>query len=368
MSRLVVAGGGTGGHVFPGVAVAEEFLGRDREAKVLFIGTGRPVEVEVLSKRDLKSRRIMAMGFKGQGWYGRLKALAAVPVGIGQSLGIYWSFKPDLALGVGGYVSGPALAAARIMGLPTAIHEQNSIPGMTNKNLARLVDLIFISFESSRKYFPQAKTHLTGNPIRREITQAAYPRPGDKNGPTTVLVVGGSQGAHAVNMTMLEALRLRQGKMAGLSVMHQTGTNDFEMIRDAYAKLELEARAFPFIDDMAAAYQTADLVVCRAGALTVAEVAVTGRPAVFVPLPTAADNHQELNARSLVEAGAAEMILQKDLTPELLADTILRLAGDKARLNEMSQAARKAALPDAAARICDLLAAHLEKKMGRRSG
>lgn len=365
VNRLLVAGGGTGGHLFPGVAVAEEVRRRNPNADVLFVGTGRPVEVEVFRRLGLASRKITAMGLKGKTLWERVRALAAVPVGLFQSAGIVMRFKPDMVLGVGGYSSGPVCLAARIMGYPTAIHEQNSVPGLTNRLLGRVVNLIFISFESARSFFPAAKTHLTGNPIRREIAEATTTPAAPQAGGLTVLVVGGSQGAHAVNQAVIEAMRLLGPERDRFTMIHQTGTADVDAVRSAYRDLNMTADVRPFIQEMGVAYQAADLVVSRAGALTVAEVAAMGRAAIFVPLPTAANNHQEINARSLVEAGAAEIILQKDLTPERLAERIRSLAEDRDRLQAMGRAAREAARPEAAAAICDLCRDFLHSRVGR---
>ena len=361
MIRLMIAGGGTGGHLFPGVAVAEEFLRRDPESKILFIGTGRPVEAEVLEKRGLASRTITAGGLKGISLVGRLKSLAALPRGLFQAMGLIADFKPDMVLGVGGYVSGPVGLAARLMGRPTAIQEQNSIPGLTNRMLGRIVDLIFIAFESSRRYFPEPKTMLTGNPIRTEIAALAG-RQRPENPGFTLLIVGGSQGAHAVNTAVVEAMKILGPGGPVTTLIHQTGVSDMETVQKAYEENGIRAEVKAFIQDMDRVYMQADLVICRAGAITVAEVAAAGLPAVFIPLPTAADNHQEFNARWLVDEGAAEIMPQSGLTPEGLAATIRRLAGDAEKRRDMSRAAANAAVPDAVRKICDLCQDHIRKK------
>lgn len=351
MFKLMVAGGGTGGHLFPGIAVAEEFIERG-EAEVLFVGTGRPVEVDILRKRALNTRAITAAGFKGKGLGGRLKSMVSLPVGLFQSMGLIRKFRPNLVLGVGGYVSGPVGLAARIMGVPSAIHEQNSIPGAANKILGRIVDQVFISFESSSDHFPAKKCVLTGNPIRKEILEASGQK---KNGTgSNLVVVGGSLGAAAVNLAVVEAVKILHRDKQAVFPIHQTGSADREMVRKAYEDLGIEARVAPFFDDMADVYRAADLVVCRAGALTVSEVAAMGVPAIFIPLPTAANNHQEENARWLERAGAAEVILQKDLTPDGLAAAIRDLFNNPEKLAEMSEAARRAALTGATQKICDL--------------
>ncbi|MEW6266474.1 MAG: undecaprenyldiphospho-muramoylpentapeptide beta-N-acetylglucosaminyltransferase [Thermodesulfobacteriota bacterium] len=359
MVKLLIAGGGTGGHLFPGVAVAEEFLSRDPTSEVLFVGSGRPVESEVLQGRGLASRTITSAGLKGRGLWGRLRSLASLPVGLVQSLRLILEFRPDFVIGVGGYVSGPVGVAAWLLRVPLVIQEQNSIPGLTNRWLGRLADMIFIAFEAARKYFPEHKTRLTGNPIRREIAALAGRNDYPRDRPFTLLVAGGSQGSHAINLAAVEAVRLLKTRLSSLEVIHQTGENDFETVKSAYETMGLEAEVRPFFQDMARLYLAAGLVVCRAGALTVAEVAAMGRPAIFIPLPTAADNHQEVNARGLAEAGAAEIILQSELTPERLADLIAGLARDEERRAAMSLAATGAARPRAVQHIYDLCQALL---------
>ena len=362
MDRLMVAGGGTGGHLFPGVAVAEEFIRRG-ETAVLFVGTGRPVEAEVLGKRGIDLKTITSAGFKGKSLAGRARSLGALPLGLIQSIRVIRDFKPDMVFGVGGYVSGPVGAAARLLGVPSAIHEQNSVPGLANRMLGRLVDMVFVSFESSRKYFPDKKTRLTGNPIRRDLTAVAGQKVTEEDIPV-LLVMGGSQGAHAINLAVVETVVGLERRGLRLRVIHQTGTADLEMVRAAYDGLKTETRVEAFIDDMAEAYGRASLLICRAGALTVAETAATARPAIFIPLPTAANNHQELNARWLVEAGAGEMILQSELTAELLAEKVSALFSDRERLRAMGQKALEMARPEAAGDICDYCQAFIDKRRG----
>lgn len=360
MLRVMIAGGGTGGHLFPGVAVAEEVRRRDSRAEVLFIGTGRPVEAEVLRRRGLPHKTITAAGLKGKGVWGQLKSLSALPLGIFQAYSAIRNFKPEVVLGVGGYVSGPVGLAAWLAGVPSALHEQNSIPGLTNRLLGRWVDLVFISFESSRDFFPAGKTHLTGNPLRAEILEAAGRDPQRTWPGFTVLVAGGSQGAHAVNTASVTAMGLVAQAIHDLRVIHQTGEKDWDMVREAYGRLNISTEVKPFFPDMHRVYLEADLVIGRAGAMTIAEIAVLGKPTIFIPLPTAADNHQEINARSLVEIGAAEMIRQADLTPQALGDMVIRLAKTQAQLKSMALAAKTVAKPNAAKEICDLCATLLK--------
>jgi UDP-N-acetylglucosamine--N-acetylmuramyl-(pentapeptide) pyrophosphoryl-undecaprenol N-acetylglucosamine transferase len=362
--RLMVAGGGTGGHIFPGVAVAEEILRRDREARVLFVGTGRPVEADVLGVRGLACRTIRSSGLKGKGLFARLRSLILLPVGFIQAMHLVYTFKPDVVIGVGGYVSGPVCLAARIQGRLTAIQEQNSIPGLTNRLLGRVVHLVFTGFESANAYFPAAKVHMTGNPIREEIIKAGA-TPMGTGSPFVLVVVGGSQGAHAINLAVAQAVKLLRRDF-NLKLIHQTGSSDYQFVQEEYDDMGYEADVYPFIRDMPSVYAEADLIVCRAGALTVSEIAAMGRPSLFIPLPTAADNHQESNARWLVRAGAAEIILQPELTPETLAATIRRLAYDRTKRLSMAKAAVRVARPDATSRIVDILEERIRERKGAR--
>ncbi|MBW2621878.1 MAG: undecaprenyldiphospho-muramoylpentapeptide beta-N-acetylglucosaminyltransferase [Deltaproteobacteria bacterium] len=354
MFRLLIAGGGTGGHLFPALGVAEEFIRRDADTEVLFVGTGRPVERRILEPRGFSSRKITVAGLMGKSLRDRLISLAKLPVGMIQSAFILLDFKPNLVFSVGGYASGPVGMAARLFGFNLALHEQNSIPGLTNRLLGRLAGLIFISFESARSFFPPHKTHLTGNPVRPEIERVGE---AEKTGPCGVLnlfVMGGSQGAHAINEAMVEAVRILSRQGVEVSITHQTGTADRDRVARAYQDTKLSCEVMDFIQDIIQSYEKADLIVSRAGALTVSEVAASGRAAIFIPLP-AADNHQEKNAMMLVEAGAAEVIRQSDLTPELLAEKITDYVNDRETVRGMGRKARQAARLNAAreiARIC----------------
>jgi len=368
MFRLLMAGGGTGGHLFPAVAVAEEFMRRETDTEVLFVGTGRPLEQEILGPRGFNTRKITASGFMGKSLPARLLSMAEIPVGLAQSAGILLRFKPHLIFCLGGYSAGPMGLMARCFNVPTAVHEQNSIPGMTTQILGRLADLIFISFESSRKFFPPSKTCLTGNPVRQEIMKLGEIEEKNSGDGFNLLVVGGSQGAHAVNMAVIECMKSLDQRRLELSIIHQTGTADYEIVRRAYQDMKLKAEVHPFIQDMGRAYKKADLVISRAGALTVAELAALGRPAIFIPLPTAAKNHQEINALSLVEAGGAEMIRQKDLTPLLLAEKLITYMDDPATLKKMGRLAKEASRPFAAREICNICLEYLKKgKKGRKA-
>ena len=350
----MVAGGGTGGHLFPGVAVAQEIVRRFEGAEILFVTGRRKMESEVLRKTGFRQRSIAVEGMKGRGLLKGAWVTLKLPWSLLESLWILRGFSPHLVLGVGGYSAGPVCLAARVMGVPSAIHEQNSFPGVTNRLLCRVVDRVFISFEESRKHFSGGSIFLTGNPIRPEFVTAET-RTGEKGGVFTVAVVGGSQGARAINEAVVEALALLKERKRPCRVIHQTGDLDYEKTVALHRAKGLEALVMPFIQDMAGVYREADLVVSRAGAGAVFEMAAMGKPSLLIPYPFAANRHQETNARFLVEAGAAEMILQENLTGEVLADRLVKWMEGRAALEKMGQAARRVSKPDAAQKIADLL-------------
>lgn len=348
--KMVIAGGGTGGHLFPGVAVAEEFLKRSKDNRVLFIGTERGLEARILKDLGFELRLITVEGVKGRGLRS-LAAIAKIPGSLMQSFGILRDFSPDVVIGVGGYASGPAVLAARLMGIPTAIAEQNALPGVTNRILAKFVRRIFVSFRESLRWMPPEKTVVSGNPIRSGFFAAGTE--GRADGPFTILVFGGSQGAHRINETVREALPHLEALRDRLRFVHQTGEKDAGDVERAYRERKMDAAVHPFIRDMASAYRAADLLICRAGATSIAEITACGKAAVFIPFPFAVNDHQTGNARVLVEAGAAEMIAEKDLDGRKLADVIVRLSADPIRLRAMEEKSRSLGNPRAAADIVD---------------
>jgi len=351
--RLVITGGGTGGHLFPGVAVAEAILAERPGSAVLFIGTDRQVDSRVLGNRPFASTAIKCQGLKGQSFSQRLASLWQLPLAVWNSRKVLQEFRPDLVLGVGGYVTGPVVAAAWLGGIPTCIHEQNSVPGMANRWLGKIASRIFISLPGSEKYFPVSRTILTGNPVRAEILAAGkVARPETDAAGVTLLVLGGSQGAHRLNQLVLEGLVARKGELPpNFRVIHQTGRLDEALVREGYQENGISARVSAFFDDMAGLYGQADLLVSRAGATSLAELCVMGRPAILLPYPYAADNHQEFNARQVVDRGGALLFKEADLTAETLAGEIVGLLGDGARLQRMGTRAREAAFPEATANI-----------------
>ena len=350
--RLMIAGGGTGGHLFPGVAIAEELRARVPDATVRFVGTARGIEARVLPDLGWDLALIEVSGLKTVGVLGTIRGLFRLPRALWQARRLVKQFAPDAVIGVGGYASGPVVLMARLRGVPTAICEQNSIPGLTNKILGRVARAVFLSFEESKRFFKPKKIVMSGNPVRRDLVQkllAATPRAPDDT--VHVLVCGGSQGAIAVNELASHALA-SLAKTAKLSIVHQTGEKDLAATEQRYVAAGVTAECRAFIKDMAAAYQRADLVIGRAGATTVAELAIAGKPAVFIPYPHAADNHQELNAREMAAAGAALMFRQSELTADKLADALRPLLVADKR-TQMGAAMKALAKPAAAAAVID---------------
>lgn len=348
--RIIVTGGGTGGHLFPGIAVATAMQERISGCRVLFIGTERQLDRTTLDGYDFEQGTISCMGLKGMGIGHRFRSLAGLPKAVWQARRILTRFRPDLALGVGGYVTGPVLVAAKLgwgrKRIPVCIHEQNSVPGLANRLLARIADRIFLSSPCDYP-FPSSRTVLTGNPVRREILLAAA---GERPKPETpvVLVLGGSQGAHRLNMVMLEAAPELKKRLAGdFMVIHQTGSRDQDRVRAGYSALGIRAEVADFFQDMASLYSRASLVVSRAGATTLAELAVMGLPALLVPYPHAADNHQEINANYYARGGGARVFLERELSGVIVADQIGELLQAPEKLHTMASCMKKMGRSDA---------------------
>ena len=360
--RCVIAGGGTGGHLFPGIAVAKELERRFENAEILFVVGRKRIESEILSRYGYKAMTIDVEGLKGRGWKKGVAVMVRLPKSFLQSIRIIREFSPALVIGMGGYSAGPICLAARFMGIPTAIHEQNSCPGLTNRLLSRFADRVFISFEESRKYFKGRALSLTGNPVRLELFSNKRPDVKD-SGEWTILVVGGSQGARAINEAFAEAMVCLNRRGMNPNVIHQTGETDYERAVEDYREKGVKGELVPFIQDMTTAYNRADLVVSRAGATTIFELAALGKPCILIPYPHATNQHQEINALSLVRAGGAEMIRQSDLDGETLARVLTKYMDDRSALEEMGKRARKIGRPDAAQRIVDQL---LEMKRHRQ--
>jgi len=351
--RLLIAGGGTGGHLFPGVAVAEELLRRGTDHEVLFAGTNRGLEARVLPPLGLAFAPVRAAGLVGTGFRRMVRALGLLVLGIGDAWRILRRFRPTACLGVGGYVSFPVVALARLRGIPTAVQEQNAWPGVTNRTLARVVRRVYAGDPDSAPHLPAKKTRVTGNPLRRSLTTPlSYELPAAGE-PIRLLILGGSQGARFLNTVVPAALA--QIPVA-VEVWHQAGRGRAEAVAELYAGRS-GVRVAEFIDDMASAYGWAHLVVSRAGALTVAELASAGRPALFVPFPFSAGGHQEANARAAAGRGAAVSLPETELSADRLSQELAGLLADPAKLAAMAQAAAAAARRDAAAAIVDDLLA-----------
>jgi UDP-N-acetylglucosamine--N-acetylmuramyl-(pentapeptide) pyrophosphoryl-undecaprenol N-acetylglucosamine transferase len=346
--RVIMAGGGTGGHLFPGLAVARALKEQNRMTAVLFVGTDRGIEGQTLPREGFALETLPIKGIKGRGLRGLLEAAYGIPVSLIRSLGIIRRFQPDCILGLGGYASGPLLLAAKIRGVPCAIMEQNLRPGLTNRILGYIVDRIFVSYEKSSAFFPRGRVVFTGNPVRwRELPGVV------KSQKLTLLVFGGSAGAHKINQSMVEALDYLEDLAPGLTILHQTGAADYAWVKEGYESRPFDATVFPFIEKMDEAYARADLVLCRSGATTIAELTAYGKPAILVPYPYAAHDHQRLNAEALRLEGAAEMILDRELSGEILARSLRKLLQDRERLRAMGRSARILGKPEAAEKIVD---------------
>lgn len=346
--KVIIAGGGTGGHIFPAISVAEEILKRDPANEILFVGTKRGLENELLSKRGYRVEHISARGIKGSGVKKSITAVFSAFKGLMDSLSVIRKFGPDVVLGVGGYVSGPMVLAASLRGVPTAICEQNSYPGITNRILGKFVNKVFATFDESLKFFPHRKVVITGNPVRGDILRSRGLKEG--SGAVTILVFGGSQGAHKLNRSVPEALA-KLGR-SDISVIHQTGEKDYELVKNAYERNHIRARVLRFIDDMAGAYSEADFIIGRSGAGTVSEITALGKPSLLIPYPYAANNHQLENAKVLERAGAAAVMEDRDAGPENLSGALTNLL-QKDKLNTMASNAFGLGRPDAASVIVD---------------
>ena len=321
---------------------------------MIFVGTDRVFEKSILSEKGFRHLTISAEGIKGRSWWRKLFSIFKLPRGILESLWILLKFRPHLVVGVGGYSAGPVVMGAWLLRMKRVLHEQNVLPGVTNRMLSRFSACIFVSFEQTEQYFKAHRVMVTGNPIRHEILRAADETKTTGNGekPFSVLIIGGSQGAHSINMAMMDALdHIKNGKRYGF--IHQTGAEDESMVKARYLDKGFQATVQPFFSDMATRYQDADLIICRAGATTVAEITALGKAAIFIPYPYAADNHQMLNAKDLETAGAAEMISEQDLSGVGLAEKIEFYASNPDQLGRMEKTAKELGKPQAAKTIVD---------------
>lgn len=362
--KILIAGGGTGGHVFPGIAVAEELKRQRRDVEVVFVGTRQGIEAQAVPEAGFRIRFLASAGFHRRRWWLWPGAALVNVLGVLQALWVVLSENPKAVLGTGGYVSAPLSVAAKLLGRPLVLQEQNSIPGLANRVLARFANEVHLSFLEARGWFSR-KDHLkvTGNPVRAHILsgdrESAMREFQLQPGRPTVFVFGGSLGARRINEAAIDTLRRLKGRV-DVQFILQTGRPDFERVRAAVQAEQLPATVMPFVKKIHMAYAVADLVVCRAGAMTLAEIAACGLPSVLVPYPYAAHNHQEVNASNLVERGAAVSIVDAELTGERLAKEVAHLLADRQALSRMSANARVFARPDAAARLARSLLRHAE--------
>jgi UDP-N-acetylglucosamine--N-acetylmuramyl-(pentapeptide) pyrophosphoryl-undecaprenol N-acetylglucosamine transferase len=355
---VIVAGGGTGGHLFPGLAVVDA-MARRRAVELVFVGSERGIESRVVPKLGHRLHLLPVRALRGQNAAGTLAAAFQVPVSVATAWRILGEVRPDLVLGVGGYASAPAALAAWARRIPTVLIEQNAMPGMTNRLLGRIADRVCVNFPETARYFPRDRTVETGNPVRM-----AEPAP-RTSGEFSVLVFGGSAGARRLNEVGVEAFARLAAEGKVPRIVHQTGHAEADAVTARYRDRGVVADVRPFIDDMPTAYAAADLVVCRAGASTLAELTALGKPAILVPYPFAADDHQRRNAEALVARGAAVMILDREITAEKLAAAIASLRDDPAKLRAMAEAAKLLGRPDAAEKVVDVCLALIDERMSR---
>jgi UDP-N-acetylglucosamine--N-acetylmuramyl-(pentapeptide) pyrophosphoryl-undecaprenol N-acetylglucosamine transferase len=347
--RAILAGGGTGGHVIPALAIANQ-LRKSYDAEVLFIGTARGIENRLVPAAGFPLQLVRVGALKNVSLMTRLKTAFDLPRAVWDAGRMLNQFAPDVVIGVGGYASGPAMLAAVVKHIPTLAFEPNVVPGFANRMVAHFVSGAAVHFEETAKYFRHAE--ITGVPVRPAFFEIAPKRASTP----TLLVFGGSQGAHSINEAMIRCLPVLQREAPGIHILHQTGERDYNDALAAYHGLGESAEVFKFIEDMPAAFARADLVVCRSGASTVAEIAAAGKPAVFVPFPRAADDHQRVNAEALARHGAAVVVEESRLQGVWLAETIAALLQDPHRLQQMSRAARELAHPKAAQDIAAMAA------------
>ena len=351
--KVVIAGGGTGGHLFPGIAVAQELKRRHGSHEILFVGSPRGIEKDAVPRAGFDVELLPVSGLRRMGLLGTLKGLLKLPLAILKAFGLIIKFRPDVAVSVGGYAAGPAVLAARLLGVHVVVMEQNAVAGTTNRILGKLAHRIVASLPV--KGLPESKVEILGNPVRLEMN-AVREESFEVHQPLRVLVFGGSQGARAINLTFIEMLEKHSELEGQIEVLHQTGRLDYEAIEGRYQALGASGyKCEKFIDAMAEAYKWSDIVICRAGATTIAELTVCGRPAILIPFPFAVDDHQTANARELEAAGAAIHQAQSVLDSEILFEHLQKLLTDRTALMEMATAAKAAGRPSAAADICNLL-------------
>jgi UDP-N-acetylglucosamine--N-acetylmuramyl-(pentapeptide) pyrophosphoryl-undecaprenol N-acetylglucosamine transferase len=368
--KIIIAGGGTGGHLFPALAIARELKKTIANVSITFVGTVRGIESKVIPKEGYDIRFIRSEGLVGKDLFSTIRSVSRLPLSLMDSRRILKEINPDLVMGVGGYSSGPVVLSARLMGIPSFIHEQNTLPGLTNKLLGKIVNSIAVTYHESMKYFPAEKTYLTGNPVREDILEGDRDR-GCKTFSLdkerfTIFIFGGSSGAHNINQALGESLVYLDQFRENIQFLHQTGEKDFDSIKEIYSSKGFKGTVLPFAYEMADAYAVADLIISRAGATTLAELTACGKTGILVPYPHAAGNHQEINARKLWDIGAAQMILDRELNGKTLSDMIKYLLEDPEAIGEMERTSQSLGSSDATKKIIELIMGLLKKKVTDR--
>lgn len=359
MKTVIISGGGTGGHVYPAIGIANELRKIEPKLRIVFVGTKERLESRVVPQYGFEFCTIPVAGFPRKITLQWLPVIYKLASGLTKSMKILHQLKPAVVIGTGGYVSGPVLFSAVLRDIPTVIQEQNAFPSITNRILARWVDEIHVALEAAKKYFEPHKTHVTGNPIRSEFGSAKentrYSEFGLKPSLTTITITGGSQGAHAINMSVLKALEQLETMADKIQIIHQTGPEDYEQVKRCYQKSSIRSLVRSYFDEIPKVYGITDLVICRAGGMTISEITACGLPAILVPFPYATAEHQRFNAQAMVDAGAAVMILEDRLSGELLAQKITEILNDQKRFKEMTEASKNVSKPDAAYKIAKMI-------------
>lgn len=349
--KLLIAGGGTGGHVFPALAVAKEWLERDTGREVVLVGTERGLEAKLVPQAGLPLETIRVAGLKGMGGMKLVRNLSMLAPAMRDAARILRRHPATVAFGVGGYAAGPMILAAALRGIPTVIFEPNAEPGFTNRVLARLATRVATAYEAQARRWGK-KAVVTGCPVRQEFFSCVSRRPAP---PYHILITGGSQGALPINRAVVDAMDRLAARKSQLSIVHQAGERDYNAVRVAYARSEFNAEVVPFLTNMAERFAWADLIVCRAGAITAAEVAAAGRAAIFIPFGAAADSHQLRNAQEMARAGAGRVIPEPELTGERIANEVFSLLEQPGELSKLAEGARRLARPQAARDIVNLI-------------
>ena len=332
--KIIIAGGGTGGHLFPGVAIAEKFLQKNSQNEVLFVNTGNQLERRVLKSLNFNFETLKIEGIKGRKFFVKIRATLKIPKAFIKSFLILRRYKPDVVIGMGSYSSGPIILVAYLLRIKTAICEQNIFPGITNRVLSKIVNRVYLSFENTKSLKHLKKSIISGNPVRYDIFEASERKKEFKKEDIKVFVIGGSQGASSVNKAVLESIKHLNNNYF---FIHQTGINDEEFVKSEYKKLGFKSEVKAFFDNVAEIYSKVDLVIARAGATTISEIIVFGIPTIFIPYPFASDNHQFFNAKALLDAGAAMIILEKELSKKPLWEAIKSITEDEEEYFKMKR-------------------------------